>query len=328
MNTYIRLAHAQIFSSSIARNNNFYYSDHSLESKKSFDQKPIIQGDQISTTRKRNVTKMKQVLISSLFGLSCLAMPMEEPAYLIGREAAPEPQKVSFSSNMASNIMANMNSMLSNLRIAAATTTTTSAAPTSTVPGSSDGSTNYITPIIAQHNNHRANHTVKDLSWDNGLASTAQTIAQSCVYAHNTTANGGGYGQNIGAGYYPSQVPAMLTNGMYNGEINYYPGYVYPNNGTGDPDMTNFSRWGHFSQIVWNSTTKVGCYTQYCPGGLANTPSNVRPYFTVCNYSPPGKSQPRPSWSNYTNIISGNYRNRFAMNVFAPKGNPTVVIPM
>lgn len=103
----------------------------------------------------------------------------------------------------------------------------------------------------------------------------------------------------------------MLTNGMYNGEVNYYPGYTYINNA--DPDMTNFARWGHFSQIVWNSTTKVGCFTQYCPNGLSNIggATNIRPYFTVCNYSPPG-----------------NYRNRFYMNVFAPKNTSTVVIPM
>lgn len=235
---------------------------------------------------------------------------MEEPAYLIGREAEPAPQRLSLGSNMAASIMANMNSMLSGLRVAAATGTTTAPAPTSTVPGNSDNSSTYITPILQQHNNHRANHSVKDLIWDYGLANTAQVIAQSCYYAHNTTANGGGYGQNIGAGYYPSQVPAMLTNGMYNGEIPFYPGYNYVN-GTADPDMTNFNKWGHFSQIVWNSTTKVGCFTQYCPGGLAQTNSNVRPYFTVCNYSPPG-----------------NYRNRFAMNVFAPRGDATVVIPM
>ena len=99
------------------------------------------------------------------------------------------------------------------------------------------------------------------------------------------TFTGGGYGQNIGAGFTPGQVPAMITNGMYNGEINYYPGY-----GT-EPSLANFAKFGHFTQIVWKTTTKVGCFTQYCSKGLANTGNgNILPYFTVCNYSPPGKS--------------------------------------
>jgi len=76
-----------------------------------------------------------------------------------------------------------------------------------------------------------------------------------------------------------------MVDGMYNGEINYYPQDSYGK----EPDMTNFEKWGHYSQIVWKSTTQVGCYTQYCPNGLANTGQYVAPYFTVCNYSPPGK---------------------------------------
>jgi hypothetical protein len=73
---------------------------------------------------------------------------------------------------------------------------------------------------------------------------------------------------------------------MYDNEIGFYP-TPYGNN---NPDMTNFEKWGHYSQIVWKSTTSVGCATQYCPNGLANTGTGVSPYFTVCNYSPPGQS--------------------------------------
>jgi hypothetical protein len=118
------------------------------------------------------------------------------------------------------------------------------------------------------------------------MASIAAQIAASCVYAHDTSTGGGGYGQNIGAGAPPEDIPAMITNEMYNDEIGFYPGYG------SEPDMGNFEKWGHYSQIVWKSTTGVGCATQYCPNGLANTGGNVSPYFTVCNYSPPGMSLP------------------------------------
>jgi len=42
------------------------------------------------------------------------------------------------------------------------------------------------------------------------------------------------------------------------------------------------------SQIVWKDTTAVGCATYYCGGGLTNFAGTSNPYFTVCNYSPPG----------------------------------------
>ncbi len=129
---------------------------------------------------------------------------------------------------------------------------------------------------------HRSNASVPGLTWDDHMASLAAQIAASCVYAHDTSTGGGGYGQNIGAGAPPADIPAMITNQMYNDEIGFYPGYG------GEPDMSNFEAWGHYSQIVWKSTSGVGCATQYCPGGLANTGGNVSPYFTVCNYSPPG----------------------------------------
>lgn len=224
---------------------------------------------------------MKRLSITSLLAAVCLAAPMEEYTFLI-RDAEPQ-LGAALGMNVGSNVVP---SMTAALRIGATTTrTTTTTRPAATTPGSSDGSSTYITPILQQHNNHRQNHSANNLVWDNGLASTAQTIASSCYYAHNVTVNGGGYGQNIGAGYYPSQVPAMLTNGMYNGEVGFYPAYGV------EPDMSNFARWGHFSQIVWKSTTNVGCYTQYCPNGLGNVgTANIRPYFTVCNYSPPGKS--------------------------------------
>lgn len=53
--------------------------------------------------------------------------------------------------------------------------------------GSTDAApTDYAGKCVYHHNIHRANHSVGLLEWDLGLASIAQTIAESCVYAHNT----------------------------------------------------------------------------------------------------------------------------------------------
>ena len=60
--------------------------------------------------------------------------------------------------------------------------------------------------------------------------------------------------------------------------------------GEANPDMTNFDLFGHFTQIVWKSTSAVACVTQDCSGqGLANVGGDVAPYFTVCNYMSPGR---------------------------------------
>ena len=94
------------------------------------------------------------------------------------------------------------------------------------------------------------------------------------------------YGQNIGAGYLPVQMGSIITDGFYNGEVSYYTYYG------GEPDTSTLHAWGHFSQIVWKDTESVGCYTTDCTAsGLGNiSPSSgIRPFFTVCNYSPPGK---------------------------------------
>ncbi|KIW21141.1 hypothetical protein PV08_01721 [Exophiala spinifera] len=187
--------------------------------------------------------------------------------------------------------------------------TSSEAPPSSSIsssspPISTSVSSDYQQGILDSHNIHRRNSSVPDLTWSDNMASIAAQIAASCVYAHDTSTGGGGYGQNIGAGAAPSDVPGMITNEMYNNEINWYP-LPY---GV-EPDMTNFEKWGHYSQIVWKSTTSVGCATQYCPNGLANTGGGVSPYFTVCNYSPPG-----------------NFGGEYAANVLQPLGEPTVTL--
>lgn len=93
----------------------------------------------------------------------------------------------------------------------------------------------------------------------------------------------------------------MITNMMYNGEIGFFP-QPY---GSGSPDMSGFDKWGHFSQIVWKSTTHVGCATVTCPN-LGNVDSSEPVPFTVCNYSP-----------------VGNVATEYGSNVLAPLGAAT-----
>ncbi|KAJ5658338.1 uncharacterized protein N7484_001987 [Penicillium longicatenatum] len=173
------------------------------------------------------------------------------------------------------------------------TSTIEAAAPSSTLATSTSASsassatasaTNaYQQAVLYNHNIHRSNHSVSSLEWSADLESSAQTLAARCTYEHDTSIDGGGYGQNIGYGVEASDVGVMITNLMYNDEIEFFPTPY----GESDPSMTDFDKWGHFSQIVWKATTHVGCATVVC-NPLGNVDSSEALPFTVCNYSPVG----------------------------------------
>ncbi|KAF6237945.1 hypothetical protein HO173_004146 [Letharia columbiana] len=164
-------------------------------------------------------------------------------------------------------------------------------------------SATYQGLVLLNHNIHRANHSVPDLVYNSTLASYAEQIAKTCFYNHSKAAGDGNYGQNIGAGIDAGNISALLTNMLYNDEIENYP-LPY---GQDVPDGSQFEQWGHFSQMVWSDTTSVGCYTYDCsPAGQPTTQdcnANGQPYlantncgpdggtpavFTVCNYYPAG----------------------------------------
>ena len=206
--------------------------------------------------------------------------------------------------------------------VAAETSTpSTNGLPLTYQPNLDPESTTYQGLVLLNHNVHRGNHSVPDLVYNSTLASYAEQIAKTCIYSHSKyvytsrypfshshlcrAAGDGNYGQNIGAGIDAGNISALITNMLYNNEIENYP-LPY---GQEDPDTSNFEKWGHFSQIVWSDTTSVGCYTYDCsPSGQSATQdcnANGQPYlantdcgadggtpavFTVCNYYPAGKN--------------------------------------
>ncbi|KAL4737998.1 CAP domain-containing protein [Aspergillus similis] len=180
-----------------------------------------------------------------------------------------------------------------------AATTETAAQSTATASSTQTAANAYQSNVLYSHNIHRANHSSPDVTWSSDLESSAQVLAARCVYEHDTSINGGGYGQNIGYGTSADEVAVMISNLMYNDEMGYYENLY----GEATPDMTLFEKWGHFSQIVWKGTTEVGCATVSCPS-LGNVDSATAVPFTVCNYSP-----------------AGNYDGEYADNVLRPLGH-------
>ncbi|KAM0281468.1 hypothetical protein ACHAQH_003498 [Verticillium albo-atrum] len=181
--------------------------------------------------------------------------------------------------------------------------TTAEAAPTAPTGGDMQESALYA------HNIHRQNHSAPAMEWGSDYAGYALQTAQTCVFEHDLTPGGGGYGQNLamwgatdgdslGAAKAVSQA---TTNMWYNGELNKYS----PNFYGAEPSMSNFMEWGHFSQMVWVDSTTLGCAVHFCEKGTMDP--NMGVWYTVCNYFP-----------------AGNMQGAFADNVLPPNNAATV----
>ncbi|KAI6409421.1 hypothetical protein MCOR06_009152 [Pyricularia oryzae] len=97
-----------------------------------------------------------------------------------------------------------------------ATTSSTITTSTSTTNTMVETQTPHVRTIIRHHDAHRANHSAPALAWSDSLAGTAQSIAETCIFQHNTTADSGDYGQNIVAGVPENQMGIVVTDTFYN----------------------------------------------------------------------------------------------------------------
>ena len=118
---------------------------------------------------------------------------------------------------------------------------------------------------LTAHNQSRAQHCVPPLAWSDQLAATAQSWANRCAFEHSSN----GLGENLAIGTTGAFPPASQVRSWYN-EINDYD-FANGQSRTGQAV-------GHFTQVVWRSTTQVGCGVATCGGQD----------LLVCNYSPAG----------------------------------------
>jgi len=148
--------------------------------------------------------------------------------------------------------------------------------------------------VLDQHNLYRCMHDVPLFEWDTDIEARAQSWADNGVYAHSTSdfreQQGEYCGENIAWGY-PSRSGFDSTQAWYN-EI------VDTEGGLGLTDTMygpGGEALGHYTQIVWKGSTRLGCGV-----GRATT-QNLEGDFWVCQY-----------------CKGGNYQGQFADNVFSP----------
>jgi hypothetical protein len=137
--------------------------------------------------------------------------------------------------------------------------------------------------ILAAHNAVRAQAGVAPLTWDNALGSAAagyvRQMAMSGHFQHSGRSQRRGTGENLWMGTRGAfSVDAMV--GGWASERRWFRPGLFPNvSRTG-----NWEDVGHYSQIVWPTTTRVGC-------ALASTP---RIDYLVCRYASAGNIDGRP----------------------------------
>lgn len=157
----------------------------------------------------------------------------------------------------------------------------TVAAPPPAVITATPASNPYIQGILDVHNLARAATgaypVLPDFTWDDKLA------ASSLAWSQQLAINGGGlvhsqsrdYGENLAADSNSSADQGKLASEMWYSEK---AGYVK----LGSPAISNdqsFEGYGHYTQMIWRGSVKVGCGSATAAGGMT---------VTTCRYFPAG----------------------------------------
>uniref|UniRef100_A0A8D8RP62 Pathogenesis-related protein 1A n=1 Tax=Cacopsylla melanoneura TaxID=428564 RepID=A0A8D8RP62_9HEMI len=149
----------------------------------------------------------------------------------------------------------------------------------------------FVQAGLDAHNVYRKKHRAPALGYNQQVAKVAQAWASKLIGSiskggHLQHRPNNKYGENLwmGSGYKFSDEEAIkfAIKSWYD-EISIYKQYLGR-----EPNMANFMKWGHFTQVVWKGSTKLGM-------GIARKNGYI---VVVANYDPPG-----------------NYKGQFAKNV-------------
>ncbi|XP_051544140.1 GLIPR1-like protein 1 [Myxocyprinus asiaticus] len=162
----------------------------------------------------------------------------------------------------------------------------------------------FIDECVREHNKHRRNveppaSNMRYMTWDEGLAITAKAWAKNCIFKHNVNLKQPSrmhptfksVGENIWAGapYNTFKVGSALM--LWVNEKQYYNYY--------NLKCSPMQECGHYTQVVWADTYKVGCAAQACPNGVSETSfSSIPGIIFVCNYATAGNYRSVPPYKN------------------------------
>lgn len=151
--------------------------------------------------------------------------------------------------------------------------------------------------ITAAHNAARArvktSMPLPPLTWSSEIATVAQAYAEklaagcSTTLVHSTPQERRGWGENLammgGFGTAPAGSAQQAVD-LWESELSCYTFGPFQAgvNATCTSECSKYGGCGHYTQIVWRKTARVGCGTAECMSGSSKRA------FWVCNYNPPG----------------------------------------
>jgi len=141
-------------------------------------------------------------------------------------------------------------------------------------PNDADGEPGAMTGMTEAHNFWRFRVGIPPLSWSASVASSAQAwadhLTHDCLFEHSGSSNG----ENLYATSETAVVEAEESVLAWASEREFY------DFGT-EVSGSNFSSFGHYTQVVWEDSTQVGC-------AVSINPSCGFGQVWVCQYAPPG----------------------------------------
>ncbi|HLZ83528.1 MAG TPA: CAP family protein [Caulobacteraceae bacterium] len=133
-----------------------------------------------------------------------------------------------------------------------------------------------VSEMVADHNALRARAGVPPVTWDQQLAGHAQAWADGLVAEpglhHSPHASRPGEGENL------ARIDGGRTSAtdLFSGWAR--EGELYRYGPLNCADLSGLGRTGHFTQVIWRSTSRIGCAVAYA--GQSQV--------LVCRYAPPG----------------------------------------
>jgi hypothetical protein len=137
--------------------------------------------------------------------------------------------------------------------------------------------------ILKAHNDIRANYGLPALKWSSDLQASAEAWASKCTAEH--APNDGSFGENLAMqGGQPSDVAPWATLASqvdsWKSEEEFW---TCKDNSCSDV-------CGHLTQVIWKTTTEVGCGVADCPVGAVpdETFKGYKVQYMVCRYKEAG----------------------------------------
>lgn len=146
------------------------------------------------------------------------------------------------------------------------------------------GPSNIANRLLAAHNGERAKVSVLPLQWDHTLAVAAASYGPALAslgrLQHSPRASRPGQRENLWRGTRGAFSPEQMVASWVEEKAYFQPGFF--------PYVSRTGNWidvSHYTQMIWRSTTRVGCATH----------ARGNAEYLICRYSPPGNIDGKPT---------------------------------